>query len=38
VARRFMNSQVAQRRTGRFAAVTYLALGVAAVATGAKKI
>jgi len=38
VARRFMNSHVAQRRTGRIAAVTYLALGVAAAATGAKKI
>jgi threonine/homoserine/homoserine lactone efflux protein len=37
-ARRFMNSHVAQRRTGRIAAVTYLALGVAAAATGAKKI
>jgi threonine/homoserine/homoserine lactone efflux protein len=38
VARRFMNSRVAQRRTGRFAAVTYFALGVAAAATGTKKI
>jgi threonine/homoserine/homoserine lactone efflux protein len=38
VARRFMNSRVAQRRTGRFAAVTYFALGVAAVASGTKKI
>jgi threonine/homoserine/homoserine lactone efflux protein len=38
VARRFMNSRAAQRRTGRFAAVTYLALGVAAVASGTKKL
>jgi threonine/homoserine/homoserine lactone efflux protein len=38
VGRRFMNSQVAQRRTGRFAAVTYFALGVAAAATGTKRI
>jgi threonine/homoserine/homoserine lactone efflux protein len=38
VARRFMNSRVAQRRTGRFAAVTYLALGVAAAASGTRKI
>jgi hypothetical protein len=33
-----MNSRAAQRRTGRFAAVTYLALGVAAVASGTKKL
>lgn len=38
VGHRFMNSRVAQRRTGRFAAVTYLALGVAAAASGTKKI
>lgn len=38
VARRFVNSRVAQRRTGRFAAVTYFALGVAAAATGTRKI
>ena len=38
VARRFMNSRVAQRRTGRLAAVTYFALGVAAAATGTKRI
>ena len=38
VARRFMNSRVAQRRAGRFAAVTYFALGAAAAATGTKKI
>ena len=38
VAARFLNSRVAQRRTGRFAAVTYFALGLAAAATGTKKI
>lgn len=38
VGRRFMNSRVARRRTGRFAAVTYFALGVAAAATGTKRI
>lgn len=37
VSRRFMSSRVAQRRTGRFAAATYFALGLAAAATGAKK-
>jgi threonine/homoserine/homoserine lactone efflux protein len=38
VARRFMDSRTAQRRTGRFAAVTYVALGLAAAATGTKEI
>ena len=37
IARRFMSSRRAQRRTGRIAAVTYFALGLAAAATGAKK-
>lgn len=37
VARRLMRSSVAQRRTGRIAALTYVALGVAAVASGARK-
>ena len=37
IARRFMGSRLAQRRTGRIAAVTYFALGVAAAATGTKK-
>lgn len=36
VAKRFVNSRIAQRRSNRFAAATYFALGVAAVATGAK--
>ncbi|HEX3509180.1 MAG TPA: LysE family translocator [Candidatus Dormibacteraeota bacterium] len=34
---RFMRSRTAQRRTGRFAAVTYIALGVAAAASGVKR-
>jgi threonine/homoserine/homoserine lactone efflux protein len=34
---RFMRSRTAQRRTGRFAAVTYVALGVAAAASGMKR-
>ncbi|HET9781899.1 MAG TPA: LysE family translocator [Candidatus Dormibacteraeota bacterium] len=38
VSQRFMSSRVAQRRTGRFAAATYFALGVAAAATGTKSI
>jgi threonine/homoserine/homoserine lactone efflux protein len=38
VSRRFMSSRVAQRRTGRFAAATYFALGIAAAAVGTKKI
>ena len=37
MSRRFMQSRVAQRRTGRIAAVTYVALGLAAAASGAKK-
>lgn len=37
LSHRFMRSRVAQRRTGRVAAATYVALGLAAVATGAKK-
>ena len=37
VARRLMRSAVAQRRTGRIAAVTYVALGVAAAASGVRK-
>ena len=37
IARRFMSSRRAQRKTGRIAAVTYFALGLAAAATGAKK-
>jgi threonine/homoserine/homoserine lactone efflux protein len=37
VSRRFMQSRVAQRRTGRFAAATYIALGMAAAVSGAKK-
>ena len=38
VSRRFMSSRVAQRRTGRVAAATYFALGIAAAATGTKKL
>ena len=37
LARQFMSSRRAQRRTGRIAAVTYFALGLAAAATGTKK-
>ncbi|HEV2414618.1 MAG TPA: LysE family translocator [Candidatus Dormibacteraeota bacterium] len=37
IARRFMCSRLAQRRTGRIAAATYFALGLAAAATGTKK-
>ena len=37
LSNRFMRSRIAQRRTGRVAAATYVALGVAAAATGAKK-
>ena len=37
VARRLMRSAIAQRRTGRVAAVTYVALGVAAAASGVRK-
>ena len=38
ISRRFMGSRAAQRRTGRIAAATYFALGLAAAATGAKKV
>jgi threonine/homoserine/homoserine lactone efflux protein len=38
VARRFITSQAAQRRSGRLAATTYFALGVAAAVTGTKKV
>ena len=37
VAKRFMSSRIAQRRSNRVAAATCFALGVAAAATGAKK-
>lgn len=37
VAARFMRSATAQRRSGRFAAGTYVALGLAAAATGVKR-
>lgn len=37
MSRRFMSSRVARRRTGRLAAATYLALGVAAAVTGTEK-
>ena len=37
VSRRFMRSRVAQIRTGRVAAATYVALGLAAAATGVSK-
>jgi threonine/homoserine/homoserine lactone efflux protein len=37
LSRRFAQSAVARRRTGRIAAVSYVALGVAAAATGVKK-
>ena len=37
VSRRFMRSRVAQRRAGRVAAATYVALGLAAAATGVKR-
>ena len=37
VSRRFMRSRAAQARTGRVAAVTYVALGLAAAATGVRK-
>ena len=37
VAGRFMGSRIAQRRSGRIAAGTYVVLGVAAAATGIKK-
>jgi threonine/homoserine/homoserine lactone efflux protein len=37
VARRFMQSRLAQRRMNRVSAATYVALGLAAAATGVKK-
>lgn len=37
ISSRFMRSRAAQRRTGRFAAATYVALGVAAAASGVKR-
>ena len=37
VARRFLTSAMARRRSNRAAAVTYVALGVAAAASGAQK-
>ena len=37
VSRRFMRSRAAQARTGRVAAATYVALGLAAAATGVRK-
>jgi threonine/homoserine/homoserine lactone efflux protein len=37
VSRRFMRSRLAQKRAGRTAAATYVALGLAAAATGVKK-
>lgn len=36
-SRRFMQSRIAQRRTGRVAAATYFALGVAAAVSGVKR-
>jgi len=37
VSHRFLQSRTAQRRTGRAAAATYVALGIAAAASGMKK-
>ena len=37
ISRRFLASRALQRRTGRLAAATYVALGVAAAATGVKR-
>ena len=37
ISRRFLTSRALQRRTGRLAAATYVALGVAAAATGVKR-
>jgi len=37
VGRRLIGSAVARRRTGRIAAATYVALGFAAAASGARK-
>jgi threonine/homoserine/homoserine lactone efflux protein len=38
IARRFMRGRVADRRTSRVAAATYFALGLAAVASGTRKV
>ena len=37
VSQRFMRSRIAQRRAGRVAAATYVALGMAAAASGVKR-
>ena len=37
ISKRFLSSRTVQKRTGRVAAATYVALGVAAAATGIKK-
>jgi threonine/homoserine/homoserine lactone efflux protein len=37
ISKRFLSSRTVQRRTGRVAAATYVALGVAAAATGIKR-
>jgi threonine/homoserine/homoserine lactone efflux protein len=37
VSQRFMQSRIAQRRAGRAAAATYVALGIAAAASGVKR-
>jgi len=37
ISKRFLSSRTVQRRTGRVAAATYVALGVAAAASGIKK-
>jgi threonine/homoserine/homoserine lactone efflux protein len=37
LSRRFIASSVAQRRAGRIAAVSYMALGLAAAATGVRR-
>jgi threonine/homoserine/homoserine lactone efflux protein len=37
ISKRFLASPIVQRRTGRVAAATYVALGVAAAATGIKR-
>jgi len=37
LGKRMIGSAIARRRTGRFAAVTYVTLGVAAAASGARK-
>lgn len=38
ISQRLMGSRLAQRRTGRAAATTYIALGLAAAATGVRKL